>query len=114
MNFLRYRRVFSILLLAALAGCTQQQNSQDLKEQTAQATAEMNRDAQALAAGISESWRRDASMTLQTGSPPNNDVRRLPCAGVRQTSSLRTRKTGAPSLLLAIGKRLRCKPQPAP
>ena len=33
MDFLRYRHVLTILLLAALVGCTQQQNSQDLKEQ---------------------------------------------------------------------------------
>jgi hypothetical protein len=39
MDFLRYRHVFICLLLAILAGCTQQQNSQDLKEQTAQASA---------------------------------------------------------------------------
>jgi hypothetical protein len=42
------------LLLAALAGCTEQQNSQDLKEQSAQATAEVKRDAKAVAAGISQ------------------------------------------------------------
>jgi len=31
MDFLGYRHVPTILLLAALVGCTQQQNSQDLK-----------------------------------------------------------------------------------
>lgn len=41
MGFLRYRHGFLVLTLAALAGCTQQQNSQDLKEQTAQATADL-------------------------------------------------------------------------
>ncbi len=64
MAFLRYRNVFTILLLAALAGCTQQQNSQDLKEQTAQATAEVKRDAKAVAAGIIEGWSRDKPLDL--------------------------------------------------
>jgi DNA uptake protein ComE-like DNA-binding protein len=68
MGFLRYRSVFTILLLAALAGCTQQQNSQDLKEQTAQATAEVKRDAKAVAAGISEGWSRDKPLDLNTAT----------------------------------------------
>jgi competence protein ComEA len=68
MNFLRYRNVFTLLLLAALAGCSQQQNSQDLKEQTAQATAEVKRDAKAVAAGISEGWSRDKPLDLNTAT----------------------------------------------
>ena len=53
-----------ILLLAALAGCTQPQNSQELKEKTAQATAEVKRDAKAVAAGIREGWSRDKPLDL--------------------------------------------------
>ena len=68
MDFLRYRHVFTILLLAALAGCTQQQKSQDLKEQTAQATAEVKRDAKAVAAGISEGWSRDKPLDLNAAT----------------------------------------------
>src|ERR1700675_4190333 len=68
MDLLRYRHVPTILLLAALAGCTQQQNSQDLKEQTAQATAEVKRDAKAVAAGISEGWSRDKQLDLNTAT----------------------------------------------
>ena len=68
MNFLRYRNVFTLLLLAALAGCSQQQNSQDLKEQTAQTTAEVKRDAKAVAAGISEGWSRDKPLDLNTAT----------------------------------------------
>jgi len=66
MEFLRYRHVPTILLLAALAGCTQPQNSQDLKEKTAQATAEVKRDAKAVAAGIREGWSRDKPLDLNT------------------------------------------------
>jgi len=64
MDFLRYRYVPTILLLAAIAGCTQPQNSQELKEKTAQATAEVKRDAKAVAAGIREGWSRDKPLDL--------------------------------------------------
>ena len=64
MDFLRSRHVPLILLLAALAGCTQPQNSQELKEKTAQATAEVKRDAKAVAAGIREGWSRDKPLDL--------------------------------------------------
>src|SRR5271157_3177898 len=68
MDFLTYRHVFIILLLAVLAGCTQQKNSKDLKEQTAQATAELKREAQAVAAGIREGWSRDKPLDLNTAT----------------------------------------------
>jgi len=57
-----------MLLLAALAGCTQPQNSQELKEKTAQATAEVKRDAKAVAAGIREGWSRDKPLDLNTAT----------------------------------------------
>jgi DNA uptake protein ComE-like DNA-binding protein len=68
MDFLRYRHVSTILLLARLAGCTQHQNSQDLKEKTAQATAEVKRDAKAVAEGIREGWSRDKPLDLNTAT----------------------------------------------
>ena len=68
MNFLRRRHVPTILLLAALAGCTQQQNTQELKEKTAQATAEVKHDAEAVAAGIREGWSRDKPLDLNTAT----------------------------------------------
>ncbi len=68
MDFLKYRNVLTLLLLAALTGCSQQQNSRDLKEQTAQATAEVKRDAKAVAAGISEGWSRDKPLDLNTAT----------------------------------------------
>jgi hypothetical protein len=68
MDFLRHRHVPSILLLVALAGCTQQQNAQELKEKTAQATAEVKRDAKAVAAGIREGWSRDTPLDLNAAT----------------------------------------------
>ena len=58
MNIVTYAYVFAILLLAALVGCTQQQQSpQELREKTAQATAEAKSDAKAVAEGIREGWK---------------------------------------------------------
>src|SRR5258708_17212316 len=70
MELLRCPQVSTILLLAALAGCTQPQNSQDLKEKTAQATAEVKRDAKAVAAGNREGLRRANPITFKT---PTNE-----------------------------------------
>jgi competence protein ComEA len=68
MDFLRYRHVSIILLLAGLAGCNQTQNSQQLEQKTAQATAEVKRDAQAVAAGIREGWSRDKPLDLNAAA----------------------------------------------
>ncbi|MGA9791002.1 MAG: hypothetical protein WBQ43_09950 [Terriglobales bacterium] len=48
----RCRNVPVVFLLAALVGCSQPQSTQELKEKTAQATAEIKHDGEAVAAGI--------------------------------------------------------------
>jgi len=69
MNILRNSSVPAVLLLAALAGCTQQQQSpQELREKTAQATAEAKSDAKAVADGIREGWNRNKPLDLNTAS----------------------------------------------
>ena len=68
MHFPQIRFVFTILLLASLTACPQPQNPQDLKEKTAQATAEVKRDAKAVAAGIREGWSRDKPLDLNTAT----------------------------------------------
>ena len=68
MDLPRYRHVPTILLLAVLAGCTQQQSSQELKEKTAQATAAVKRDAEAVAAGVRQGWSRDKPLDLNTAT----------------------------------------------
>jgi DNA uptake protein ComE-like DNA-binding protein len=68
MYFQRYRYVSTIFLLAALAGCAHQPDSQNLKEQTAQATAELKNDAKAVALGIREGWSRDKPLDLNTAT----------------------------------------------
>ena len=68
MDFFRHRQVLPILLLLALAGCTPQQNPQELKEKTARATEEVKRDARAVAAGIREGWSRDKPLDLNAAT----------------------------------------------
>jgi DNA uptake protein ComE-like DNA-binding protein len=68
MQIFRRRHLPAVLLLAALAGCSQQQNTQELKEKTAQATAEIKHDGEAVAAGIREGWSRDKPLDLNTAT----------------------------------------------
>lgn len=80
MNLRTFASAFLILLLAGLAGCTQhQQNTQDLKKQAADATAEarekaeaatveVKRDAKAVAEGIKEGWNRNSPLDLNTAT----------------------------------------------
>jgi DNA uptake protein ComE-like DNA-binding protein len=64
-----YSGLFAILLLAVLTGCTQRQESpQELKEKTAQATADLKRDTKAVAEGIREGWSRDKPLDLNSAS----------------------------------------------
>ena len=65
---LRLSSVLGLVLLAALAGCTQRQNPQDLKEKTAETTAALKRDAKAVAAGIREGWNRDKPLDLNSAT----------------------------------------------
>jgi competence protein ComEA len=68
MTFFNYR-IFAVVLLGALAGCTQQQQSpQEIREKTAQATAEVKSDAKAVAEGLREGWDRNKPLDLNTAS----------------------------------------------
>lgn len=68
MHFPRYLPVFVITLLCALAACTTNQNPQELKEQTARATAALKVDAKAVAAGVREGWSRDKPLNVNTAT----------------------------------------------
>ena len=68
MNF-RYWLGIAGLLIAALVGCTQQQQSpEQIREKTAQATAEAKSDAKAVADGLREGWNRNKSIDLNTAT----------------------------------------------
>ena len=68
MSFRKYSFVPAMIVLGALAGCTQPQNSQDLREQTAKATAQVKSDAKAVAEGIREGWNRNKPLDLNTAT----------------------------------------------
>jgi competence protein ComEA len=69
MDFIRHWHFLAILLLAALAACTQQQQSpQQVKEKTAEATAEVKSDAKAVVEGIREGWNRNKPLDLNSAS----------------------------------------------
>jgi DNA uptake protein ComE-like DNA-binding protein len=60
--------VFAIVLLCGLAACTRNQNPEELKEQTARATAALKVDAKAVAAGVREGWSRDKPLNVNTAT----------------------------------------------
>lgn len=68
MEIRRHLTVAAIFLLGTLAGCAPRQDPQDLKEKTAQATAEVKRDAKAVAEGIREGWSRDKPLDLNSAT----------------------------------------------
>jgi DNA uptake protein ComE-like DNA-binding protein len=57
-----------VLLPASFAACTQPRNTDDLREKTAQATANAKRDAKAIAQGIREGWSRDKPLDLNSAT----------------------------------------------
>jgi len=60
--------VLAVALLVVLSGCQQKENPQELREKTAQATAEVKTDAKAVADGIREGWNRNQALDLNSAS----------------------------------------------
>ena len=60
--------LLAIVLVLGLAGCTPNQDPQELKEKTARATAELKVDAKAVAAGVREGWSRDKPLNVNTAT----------------------------------------------
>jgi DNA uptake protein ComE-like DNA-binding protein len=57
-----------VIVLIALAGCTQKESPQQLQQQTAQATAAAKSDVKAVAEGIREGWSRDRPLDLNSAT----------------------------------------------
>jgi DNA uptake protein ComE-like DNA-binding protein len=55
-------------LLTLIVGCSAHQDPQALKEKTARTTADLKRDAKAVASGIREGWSRDKPLDLNTAT----------------------------------------------
>jgi len=64
------RLVLPVAVIAlALGGCTtKKENPDELRQRTAQTTAELKREAQAVAQGVREGWNRDKLVNLNTAS----------------------------------------------
>ncbi|MBS1851677.1 MAG: helix-hairpin-helix domain-containing protein [Acidobacteria bacterium] len=73
------KRLYGALLLAIVAGtiaCTPKQSPADLKERTAQATADLKQNAKAVAEGVKEGWNRDKPLDINSAS--REDLKSLP------------------------------------
>jgi competence protein ComEA len=58
----------AMICVASTLACNQRQSPQDLKEKTAQATAEMKQNAKAVAEGVREGWSRDKPLNINTAT----------------------------------------------
>ena len=58
------------LLLAGCTSCSVNQNPDQLKQHTAQATAALKRDAKAVAAGVRQGWSGGNPVNLNTATKP--------------------------------------------
>jgi DNA uptake protein ComE-like DNA-binding protein len=58
------RTAIGMAALAACVGCNKDQSPQEIREKTAQATAELKQNAKAVAEGVKEGWSRDKPLDL--------------------------------------------------
>lgn len=76
-----------LLITSTFVACTQQKQSPDeLREKTAQATAQLKKDTKAIAEGIKEGWNRDNPLNINAAS--KEDLSRLPGISDAQAQSI--------------------------
>jgi hypothetical protein len=68
MTLKKYCSILTLACLVVLVGCARNENSQDLKEKTAEATAGLKRNAKAMAEGVREGWNRDKPLNINTAT----------------------------------------------
>src|ERR1700678_2832116 len=113
MHSLRYRQAAAILTLAitlvvVMAACNQTRNPQEIKEKTAQATAEVKNDAEAVAAGVREGWSRDKPLDLNAAT--RDQLVSLPGVTVAEADrGIAGRPYGEPGEL--VTRRIMSKPE---
>ena len=76
MRLLNFSSLFLISLFMGLTACAPNQSSEDIKEKTAQTTAEIKQGAKAVAEGVREGWSRDKPLNLNTAT--KEDLLKLP------------------------------------
>ena len=62
------RQLCTMLLITLACTSCSRQNPQDLKEKTAQATAELKRDAKAIGSGVREGWSKYKTQDLNSAT----------------------------------------------
>jgi competence protein ComEA len=75
-NFLLTAVLGHCLLFISCYGCGTKQDPEQLKEKTAQTTAQLKSDAKAVASGIREGWSRDKPLDINRAS--KEQLRSLP------------------------------------
>jgi competence protein ComEA len=60
--------LLALTIMAGSIACTKHQDPQELKENTAKATAELKDNAKAVAEGVREGWNRDKPLNLNTAT----------------------------------------------
>jgi DNA uptake protein ComE-like DNA-binding protein len=79
--------LFLSLLMCSLCGCTSKpQNSDQVRERAANATAELKQDTKAVAEGIRQGWTRDKSLDINAAS--KEDLQSLPGVTPRLAESI--------------------------
>jgi len=68
MRLLNFSSLFLISLFMGLTACAPNQSSEDIKEKTAQTTAEIKQGAKAVAEGVREGWSRDKPLDLNAAT----------------------------------------------
>ena len=68
MRILIYSFLVMTILLFGLTACAPNQSSEDIKEKTAQTTAEIKQGAKAVAEGVREGWSRDKPLDLNAAT----------------------------------------------
>ena len=63
-----FRQLCTMLLITLTCTSCTRQNPQDLKEKTAQATAELKRDAKAIGSGVREGWSKYQTQDLNSAT----------------------------------------------
>jgi DNA uptake protein ComE-like DNA-binding protein len=80
---MRGRAAIAVAVLVVCVGCTKDQSPQEIREKTAQATAELKQNAKAVAQGVREGWSRDKPLDLNKAT--RDQVAYLP--GVSRTQA---------------------------
>lgn len=91
-----------IVLASLLTACTSNQNPQEVREKTAQATAELKSDAKAVAQGVKEGWNRDKPLDINSAT--KDQIESLPgITGVDADKIISSRPYDAPVDLVNRG-----------